>query len=69
MLVLTTIIAIIRIAGITNNVFKDIAHIWVGILFGLAIGTKDGFYSWLAIMLSLVELICFLILFYNKYLG
>lgn len=33
-LLVSLIIVILRIAGLTADVFKDIAHIWVGLLIG-----------------------------------
>jgi hypothetical protein len=32
--VISTVIGFLRIAGMTGNVYKDIAHVWVGILMG-----------------------------------
>jgi len=43
-----------------NGSYEAFAHLFVGGLFGVAIGQRRWFYAVIAIALSLVELICFL---------
>lgn len=41
--------------------YQAFAHLWLGYLIGYRYGTSDHFYGWVALILSLVELACFLI--------
>lgn len=59
------VLAGLRIAGIKHPAFQAVAHLYVGFLFGAwadsrAHGNSDRGCFWLAIALSVVELICFL---------
>lgn len=67
---LTLVFAVLRLSGQFNDsaVFKDLAHVFVGGLFGVAIGTKDKLFwgrkesFWcLAIGLCVVEIVAALI--------
>jgi hypothetical protein len=59
---MTVGLAALRIAGHKSPAFQAVAHIFVGGLFGAwAHGGKPARpYLWLAVLLSLVELACFL---------
>lgn len=62
MLFTATIIAGLRIAGITEPPFRDIAHLYVGMVFGMAF--RDSFRKkCLAVggLLCIVEIIMFIV--------
>lgn len=55
------VLAGIRIAGIKTVLFQAAAHLYVGGLFGAYFAGWRQPYLWLALGLTLVETICFLV--------
>lgn len=55
-------IALLRVMGHKSEAFQAIAHLEVGGLFGAWFATRDRGYLGLALALTLVEVICFLLL-------
>jgi len=60
-LIVTLMFSVIRLAGHKGNVFKAIAHCWVGFLFGVSFGSHDRAYWVQAWFISGVELFAFII--------
>jgi 1,4-dihydroxy-2-naphthoate octaprenyltransferase len=68
--VLIVLIAVVlgglRIVGVKHEAFQAVAHLYVGFLFGVGAatyveGNTDRGCLWLAIGLSVLELVCFLV--------
>lgn len=59
----SVIIGFIRVMGDKGQLFQAVAHLWVGILIGGAIGNKPNrpLLVTLAVALSVLEVACFLI--------
>ena len=51
--------AVMRLAGHKGKSFQAMAHLYVGLLFGLGIGFQSIFYSWTGAALTFVELVAF----------
>jgi hypothetical protein len=72
LILVSIVLAVMRIGGVKGESFQAVAHLWVGGLF--ASGGTEHYYTWgtgtgssmvkieLAVVLSLVELACFLFL-------
>lgn len=64
-ILITIIFGILRfilpVSGEINkkDIFKDMAHIWVGILFGLAYGGQTSW--WVPIGLTALEVVAFIV--------
>lgn len=56
----TAALAALRVGGVTNASFQAAAHLYVGLLLGLAVGRKSWSYIWLLLFLTAVETVCFL---------
>lgn len=52
----------IRIFGIKSALFQAVAHLYVGGLFAVYFKTWERFYLYLALGLTLLEVVCFLLL-------
>lgn len=61
-LILAMLRFIVPVSGKINvgDIYKDLAHIWWGILFGFAIGYGSWPVGWLAVGLLAVEVIAFI---------
>jgi hypothetical protein len=65
-ILISVLLAALRIAGIKHEAFQAIAHLWVGGLCGgFALGRywRVGGYrlfAWLVVILSIIEVACFL---------
>jgi hypothetical protein len=62
----SSVLAIFRIGGENSAFYQAIAHLWVGILIGVWIVGRDKWYGGTAILLSFLELACFLIQGHSK---
>jgi hypothetical protein len=51
--------AVARMEGEKSVVFQALAHVWVGLLLGVAIGRRSAEWAWLAGWLSVIEVIAF----------
>lgn len=61
-ILLAIVIGSLRVAGVKSELFQAIAHLYVGGLLGCYAGTSHEFWLYLAWILSLLELVCFLVL-------
>lgn len=44
-----------------EDIFKDLAHIWVGVLLGVAITLKKEWLPWILLAsITVVEILCFI---------
>lgn len=57
---LVCIVAVARIFGIKTIAFQAVAHLTVGWLFGAYHGSKRKYWLYLGILLTVVEILCFL---------
>lgn len=66
LLAVAVVIGVTRIAGVTNDVFKDVAHLYVGgLIFGWAAcrhyasaTSPYRVWGWTAVALSALEIVC-----------
>jgi hypothetical protein len=66
-LLVSIILGAIRVAGVTGSPFQDLAHVWVGGLFGAWLLAKSTsrmpytvrFFRGLAIGMTVLEVLCF----------
>lgn len=47
--------AVARLAGVTDQFFKDFAHVWAGVLLGVAVWSRLAVAWWLFGLLSALE--------------
>ena len=61
--VVCALFAMLRIAGIKSPAFQAFSHLWVGALIGVwragVVPSREC--GWLAVVLSVIELACFLV--------
>ena len=72
LIIVSILIALVRAIGVKHEAFQAIAHLWVGGLLGAyLLGRKEIgaatrgraiFCLWLAVLLSIVEVLCFLVI-------
>lgn len=66
-LAIAVALACLRVSGEKGELFQAVAHLYVGLLIGLAwanyqfLHTPWRFYAWVALALSVIELACFLL--------
>jgi hypothetical protein len=60
-IVVSTILAAMRVLGVKHEAFQAVAHLWVGGLFGSYFVNKDSFTLYTAVVISLIELGVFLV--------
>lgn len=56
------IIGLVRLFGIKNIVFQAAAHVWMGLILGRLIETKNTLYLWVFVLLSILEVLAFFFL-------
>lgn len=59
--IVSVALAALRIGGFTSSAFQAVAHLWVGGLVGAWLAGDRPSRLWLALMLSAVEVACFLV--------
>jgi hypothetical protein len=47
--------AVARVSGVDDNIFKAMAHVYVGTLIGIALGRRSMQWAWQPIILSVIE--------------
>lgn len=64
-IVVALIFGSLRITGIKDDFYKDIAHVYVGMMLGIAIYSRLKLYWILFIGLCLLETTCFILFKYG----
>jgi hypothetical protein len=59
--ILAMILSLFRISGDVRIAFQAVAHVYVGLLIGVALGQKKWTYAYIAIALTAVELVMFVL--------
>ena len=60
-ILISVLLAAIRTVGVKHEVFQAVAHLWVGGLLGAWMASQSRFYLRLALALSAIEVVCFLL--------
>lgn len=59
-LLIASVLAALRAAGVKDEAFQALAHLYLGGLITAYGITRRPFYLWLTVALSVVEVVCFL---------
>jgi hypothetical protein len=58
---ISLLLALLRIGGMTDEIFQAVAHCWVGGLIGYWLPTRSKHAAEQAMLLTAVEVVCFVI--------
>lgn len=57
-IIIALVLGSLRIYGVKHEAFQAVAHLYVGGLFGAWLVTKEKFYLWIFIILTVLETVC-----------
>jgi hypothetical protein len=55
------VLSALRLTGTTSIAFQAAAHLTVGLCIGIAVGEKRWRFAWVAIVLTVVEVVAFFV--------
>jgi len=61
LIIFGVILGLLRAAGHKSQAFQAVAHLYMGGLCAAWLITREPLYAWLVVVLSIVEVICFVV--------